>query len=183
MRRLVDFTVTPTIDWRELLRHFIEKDTRSDYAWLPPNRRWLSSGICMPGLHSKEPGQVVVAVDTSGSIDDRLLARFGAEVSGLLEDYDTAIHVVYCDTRVQGAETFERQDLPLKLNPVGGGGTDFRPVFDWVAEQNLEPCCLAYLTDLQCNRFPSQAPDYPLLWLCTEPARRNVAFGQVVEID
>ena len=73
----------------------------------------------MPGLHSKEPGQVVVAVDTSGSIDDRLLARFGAEASGLLEDYDTTIHVIYCDTKVQGVQSFERQDLPLKLNPPG----------------------------------------------------------------
>lgn len=183
VRRLVDSVVTATVDWRELLRLFIEKDARSDYAWLPPNRRWLSSGICMPGLHSKEPGQVVVAVDTSGSIDDQLLARFSVEVSGLLEDYDTTIHVIYCDTRVQGVQTFEHQDLPLKLNPQGGGGTNFRPVFDWVAEQNLEPCCLAYLTDLQCSRFPQSAPEYPVLWLCTEPNGREVPFGQVVEIN
>ena len=181
--RLVDGIVSPSVDWRELLRHFIEKDARSDYAWLPPNRRWLSTGICMPGLRSKEPGQVVVAVDTSGSINDRLLARFSAEVSGLLEDYDLMIHVVYCDTRVQGAEAFERQDLPLKLSPRGGGGTDFRPVFDWVAEQNLEPCCLAYLTDLQCSRFPGQAPEYPVLWLCTGPGKHKVPFGQVIEIN
>ena len=183
VKRLVDGIVSPSVDWRELLRHFIEKDARNDYAWLPPNRRWLSRGICMPGLHSKEPGQVVVAVDTSGSIDDQLLARFGAEVSGLLEDYDLMIHVVYCDTRIQGVQTFDRQDLPLKLSPQGGGGTDFRPVFDWVSEQGLEPCCLAYLTDLQCSRYPGKAPDYPVLWLCTGPGTREVPFGQVVKID
>ena len=182
IRRLVDSVVGARVDWRELLRHYIEKDARNDYAWLPPNRRWLSSGACMPGLHSKEPGQVVVAVDTSGSIDDRLLTRFGAEASGLLEDYDTTIHVIYCDTKVQGVQSFERQDLPLKLNPQGGGGTDFRPVFDWVAQQGLEPCCLAYLTDLECSRFPGQAPEYPVLWLCTVAAKRNIPFGQVVEI-
>ncbi len=183
VKRLVEDVVQAKVDWRELLRHFIEKDTRNDYSWLPPNRRWLSGGVFLPGLHNKEPGQVVIAVDTSGSIDDSLLARFGAEISKLLEDYDTTVHVVYCDTQVRGSQAFERQDLPLKMEPKGGGGTDFRPVFDWVAKQSPEPCCLAYLTDLECSRYPVETPEYPALWLCTGHVRHNVPFGVVVNID
>ena len=76
---------------------------------------------------------------------------------------------------------WRRGDLPLKLNPIGGGGTDFRPVFDWVASEP-DPCCLIYFTDLECDRFPSDAPDYPVLWVQTGDTGGLVPFGEIIEI-
>lgn len=183
IRRLVDEIVYSAVNWRELLRHFIELDTRSDYSWLPPSRRSLSLGIYLPGLHTKEPGLLVLAIDTSGSVDEQMLSQFAAEVSSLLEDFDTTVHVLYCDTKVQGVQTVDRQDLPLRLTPQGGGGTDFRPVFDWVEKEGVSPCCLVYLTDLECYSYPEQAPEYPVLWLCAEPARKKVPFGELININ
>ena len=57
----------------------------------------------------------------------------------------------------------QRQDLPIVLCPKGGGGTDFRQVFQWVEQQGISPECLIYLTDLECSRFPEE-PFYPVLW-------------------
>jgi predicted metal-dependent peptidase len=83
--------------------------------------------------------------------------------------------------QVAKAETVHRQDLPLKLVPVGGGGTDFRPAFDWVADRDLRPACLVYLTDLACNRFPDP-PDYPVLWACMGEEEITPPFGEVVSV-
>lgn len=183
IQRLVEETINPVVDWRAYLRLFIERTARNNYAWLPPNRRYLAYGLCLPGLHSRELDRVVVAVDTSGSIDDRTLSGFVAEVSSILEEYDTEIEVVYCDNQVRGSLRVSRQDLPLRLEPSGGGGTDFRPVFAWVAQEGLTPSCLVYLTDLECRRFPEPAPDYPVLWVQWGEAEYAPPFGEVVRIN
>jgi predicted metal-dependent peptidase len=42
-----------------------------------------------------------------------------------------AIHVVYCDDAIVGTETYQPGDV-IALTLYGGGGTAFRPVFDWI---------------------------------------------------
>ena len=61
-----------------------------------------------------------------------------AEISAILEDCrPEVVHVLYCDTAVADVETLSPDDLPLALKPEGGGGTDFRPPFDWVEQQGI----------------------------------------------
>jgi predicted metal-dependent peptidase len=147
-----------------------------------PSRRYLHQGLCLPGLYSKDLGHIVIAVDTSGSIDTDALSRFATEVSAILEVYDTVIDVLCCDTKIQDHRQFDRQDLPLNIEPKGGGGTSFIPVFEWVEAQNLVPCCLIYLTDLECSRFPINAPGYPVLWVQTGNGGYPVPFGEVIRM-
>ena len=156
---------------------------RNDYSGTPPNRRYISQGFYLPSLRSLELPAVVVAVDTSGSVTEEDLAQFAAEISGILEAYETEITVIYCDSGINGEpEVFTREDLPLKLQARGGGGTDFRPPFKFVAEHDLTPACLIYLTDLECSRFPSD-PGYPVLWARIGKYGDNPPFGEVIEID
>jgi predicted metal-dependent peptidase len=183
IREMVEKVLYPPLDWRDLLRHFIEVVAHKDYSWLCPSRRYLHHGIYLPGLFSKELGPIVIAIDTSGSIDLDALNRFASEVSAVLEAFDTSIDVLYCDTKVRGHERYDQQDLPLKLDPKGGGGTNFRPVFDWVGKKDMSPCCLVYLTDLECNRFPGNAPDYSVLWVQTGERDWKVPFGEIVKLQ
>ena len=62
----------------------------------------------------------------------------------------------------------------------GGGGTDFNPVFDWVAQEGMEPDALVYFTDL-CGPFPKKAPDYPVIWCAT--TKQEAPFGKTIHID
>ena len=183
IKRLVQETLYPVVNWRELLRHFVEETVRKDYSWLYPSRRYMQLGLCLPGLHSKELGQVIVAIDTSGSIDQKALTQFCAEVSAVLEAFDAQIDVLFCNNRIQGHQQFGREDLPLNLKPKGGGGTDFIPVFDWVAEQGTRPACVVYLTDLRCSRFPKVHPDYPVLWVQTGRNGYQPPFGSVIQMQ
>lgn len=184
LARLVDEIVHPKLNPYELLRQFLEMSARNDYSWTPPNRRYLSQGFYLPSLRSEELPEIVIAVDTSGSVTAEELAQFAAEVSGILEAYETKITVIYCDTEVSGdPEIFTREDLPLKLNAKGGGGTDFRPPFAWVADNELSPACLIYLTDMACSRFPLD-PGYPVMWAKIGPWQSNPPpFGEIIEID
>ena len=167
-------------DWRAILRDFVAATTPSDYRWTPPNRRYIASGLYLPSIERRGLGEIVIAVDTSGSIGRLELEQFAGEISAISEEAQPeAIHVVYCDAAVQSAQEF-RASEPVQLEPKGGGGTDFCPVFEWVTEKDLAPACLIYLTDLCCDSYP-EAPEYPVLWVTD--SRRTARFGDTVRID
>ena len=125
-------------------------------------------------------GELVLAVDTSGSIDVDLLQRFGAELRAAVDQTaPSRVRVIYCDTKVHRVDTFERGE-EITLAPVGGGGTDFRPVFDAIEER---PACLVFFTDL-CGRFPETAPDYPVLWAVAQrDAKGHFPWGDLAVVD
>jgi predicted metal-dependent peptidase len=85
---------------------------------------------------------------------------------------------VYCDAAVQSVQEFRASEA-VRLEPKGGGGTDFRPAFEWVAKNDVSPVCLIYLTDLCCDSFP-ETPEYPVLWVTD--SRRTAPFGETVRI-
>lgn len=170
----------PQQDWRAILRDFIAAAAPSDYSWTPPNRRYVASGLYLPSVERRGLGDIVIVVDTSGSIGKRELEQFAAEISAISEEaHPEAIHVVYCDAAVQFAQEF-RASEPIHLEPKGGGGTDFRPAFEWVEENHIEPGCIIYLTDLCCDSYP-KAPEYPVLWV-TE-SRRTAPFGETIRLS
>jgi predicted metal-dependent peptidase len=168
-----------TQDWRSILRDFIAATHPSDYRWSPPNRRFVASGLYLPSLMRTGVGEIVIVVDTSGSIGTAELEQFAGEITAINEEAQPErIHVVYCDAAVQGVEEFGPGE-PIKLSPKGGGGTDFVPAFSWVEENGIVPRCLIYLTDLCCSSFPA-AVDYPVLWVTD--SRRTARFGETLRI-
>jgi predicted metal-dependent peptidase len=166
-------------DWRAILRDFVAATTPSDYRWSPPNRRYIGSGLYLPSVSKSGVGEVVIAVDTSGSIGERELAQFASEISAICDEAKPeAIHVIYCDAEVQAVQQFGPSE-PITLEPKGGGGTDFCPAFEWVEKNDVAPVCLIYLTDLCCHSYP-QVPEYPVLWVTD--SRRTAPFGETIRI-
>jgi predicted metal-dependent peptidase len=166
-------------DWRALLREFVAATSPCDYRWTPPNRRFIASGLYLPSVERAGVGTIVVAVDTSGSIGEEELEQFAGEINAISDEAKpAAIHIVYCDAVVQSIQQFGPSE-PVELEPRGGGGTDFRPVFEWVEANQIAPACLIYLTDLCCRSYP-QAPEYPVLWVTD--SRRTAPFGETIRI-
>lgn len=181
--RLVGLLGQPRVDWRSVLRRFIQEATRADYQWTRPNARMLAHGLYMPGLRSEAMGPMAVAIDTSGSIDRVLLNQFASELNAIADDVQPErVHVAYCDEAIQGEDVFERGE-PIELQPRGGGGTDFAPVMDWVSQLDETPVCLVYLTDLYGSH--GQQPEMPVLWACPNqiPSGYPVPFGEVVALS
>jgi predicted metal-dependent peptidase len=168
------------VDWRELLRRAWSDTIPADYSWTHPNRRHVWAGLYLPGITSEGAGQIAIAVDCSGSISSRQLGLFEAEIRSILSGQrPRLVHVLYFDAAVQKFETYQAGQ-PVSLSPVGGGGTDFRPCFDWLREHGVMPQALVFLTDL-CGTFPSEAPAYPVIWASTES--RKAPFGEVVPME
>jgi predicted metal-dependent peptidase len=167
-------------DWRARLRDFVAATTPSDYRWTPPNRRYVASGIYLPSVEPSGVGTIVIGVDTSGSIGSAELEQFAGEISAIADEANPeSIHVVYCDAAVQASQEFGSSES-IELKPKGGGGTDFRPVFEWVENNAIQPACLIYLTDLCCDSYP-EPPWYPVLWVTD--SRRTAPFGETLCID
>jgi predicted metal-dependent peptidase len=181
VERLVDEVINPRVDWRAILRRFMDTAAKSDYSWVPPNRRHVYAGLYLPSCRNSELGPVVVAVDTSGSIGDEMLGRVAAELSAIFQDARAEVHVLYCDAKIQAVEYFPAADFPSKLNAKGGGGTDFRPVFDWIEGSGVIPSCIIYFSDLE-GEFPDADPGFPVLWVVDGKAQRVPPFGEVLEV-
>jgi predicted metal-dependent peptidase len=178
LARLAEKILEHKIDWRDLLREFVERSARNDYNFNRPNTRYLHTGFVMPSLISDELPEIAVVCDTSGSVDARQLASFGAELQAIAAEFHTTINLSYCDTKVYNPTRFEPGD-EIKLDPAGGGGTDFRPAFAWIEEAQLSPACLIFFTDL-FGTFPEQAPEYPVLWLDFAGYGVTAPFGETI---
>lgn len=179
--RLVEELRRPAVDWREALRRFIDQSMSRDYSWSRPNRRHIAGGLYLPGMVSDACGRILVAVDTSGSIDRRVLAAFAAELQSILDDgCCDRLSVVYCDSEIAGHAEFERGDI-IRLHPKGGGGTRFSPVMDW-ATMESDAACLVYLTDMICGDWGTD-PGIPVVWAAYGTGGRVPPFGEVIPVD
>jgi predicted metal-dependent peptidase len=179
IRRLVDDTLKPTVDWREVLRRFVTAKAKVEYSYARPKRRFVADDLYLPSLGGNAMGVLAVPVDCSGSIGAAELAEFAAEMAGIKQDCNPSeMHAIYFDSQVSHHEKFTRDD-DLHVEAHGGGGTAFSPIFTFIDTNGIEPCCAVVLTDLYCSDFGPQ-PDYPVLWITT--GATDAPWGEVVEM-
>lgn len=179
MQRLVNEVLKPVIPWREALSRFVSEIARNDYNWKRPSPRYAHTGLYLPVLENEEVGRVALVVDTSGSIDVPLLNQFAAEISEIASIMQFPVTVIYADAKVQGVEELADGE---KLNPKGGGGTDFIPGFKYVEENIDDAKAVVYFTDGCCSSFPKQ-PDIPVLWGLYGGYDFKPPFGEVIEVN
>ena len=181
LERVVKDILKPSVNWVEVLWQFVQQSwTAADYTWRLPSTRYLAQELYLPRLASETLPCIIMVTDTSASIWGRLLAGFQAEMSGIVDQMKPEeAYVVYADAAVQRVDRFEAGE-PIVFNHVGGGGTDFRPVFEWVEKEGLNPVCMVYLTDL-AGVFPEEEPPYPVLWI-SPPTQLKAPWGQHVEM-
>lgn len=179
LERMVEEALKPDIPWEAILVDFMQK-IHHEYNWLPPDRRLIWDDIYIPSLSDGETiPEGVIAIDSSGSISDRLLQKFLANTRSAAQ-HISKLHVVVCDARVWLFKTIDMTEgnsfPPIKIR--GGGGTDFRPVFEEIKKRGVRPQFLVYLTD-GYGTYPDNPPDYPVLWLSTGD---KPPWGQYVAI-
>jgi len=151
--RDLDELLQPQVDWREVLREFVTTTcTGSDYStWKRPNRRYRAHGVYLPSGVSEQVDELVVAIDTSGSIGQRELTVFLSEVSSIADTVKpSAVRILYWDTAVCRDEKYEGldiADIAKSTKPAGGGGTDVTCVPAYMQTHNIAPQAAIILTD------------------------------------
>ena len=179
--------LAPQVDWREVLREFVQTTCAgSDYStYRRPNRRYLSSGMYMPSGISESVGELLVAVDTSGSIGQRELSVFLSEIKEICDTvHPDAIRLLYWDTEVCADERYvgaECEDLAKSTKPAGGGGTDVRCVTDYITKEEIKAQACIVLTDGYLYGGWGQW-NMPVLWTIMDNKNAKPDCGTTVHV-
>ena len=174
--RLVEESRRETVDWRAVLREFIQRTVPTDTTWAVPNRRLIGQGLYLPGPLKENAGRVAVLIDVSESVDVELLADFMAEVSAIAAEFrPDPLHLLAVDTDVR-SEVEIGPGEEIDFTPIGGGGTQLR--LDVFTDETV-PDVAVYFTDL-CASDPIM-PDFPVLWVTPHDAR-SAPFGEQVRM-
>lgn len=170
------------VRWQDVTRSMLTESAAADYTYLRPSRRFIGSGLYLPSLRTDALGGLAIGFDTSGSMGPNECNQIAAELQAIVDDLNPAfVEVAYCDYSVTRVERFER-DEPLQLQPKGGGGTRFKPVFDHFAESGEQYCGMIYFSDMMGDLDECEEPEFPMIWADIGYDHPEPPFGTRVEV-
>ena len=177
--RLAKKVVAQNIDWKFELYNAINRHMRNNYAFMPPNKKHLYRGFALPSLTS-DTLSLIVAIDTSGSIQEDILGAFIEEFKSIMQNFPSVnIELLIADAKVHAHYSFKGAD-EINFALKGGGGTDYRPVFDYIDANFPMASMLLYFTDGD-GIFPRIPPSYEVLWALSNKKDR-IPFGRSLVI-
>ena len=186
--RSVTELLEPKVNWREQLREFVNATCKNKdrTSWKRPHKRFLGQDIYMPSMIGEAIGQVVIGIDTSGSIGDKELNEFLTEVVAICDDVSpSSIELLYWDTAVAGHETYNQGDykgLVQSTKPAGGGGTHVGCVNQYIKDKRITPEAIIILTDGYVEEDFGGNWEYPTLWAITSKHITS-PHGKTINID
>lgn len=171
--RSISNLLEPKVDWHEVLREFVTSATRGkdEFTWRKFNKRMLANDYYLPSLENESIGEVVVAIDTSGSISNEQIAEFASELASICNTCDPEkVRVLWWDTAVHGEQVFSGNyaDIAKMLKPMGGGGTMVSCVSEYLNKESIKAECVLVFTDGHLEHDIKWDIVSPSLWLVTE---------------
>jgi len=185
--RAFEELLTPQVNWREALRDFVQTTCAGkDYStWKRPNRRFIGSGYYMPSGISEQIGEIVVAIDTSGSIGDRELSVMLSEIKSIADSvHPEAIRLLYWDTKVCADERYEGTEMDTLVQstkPAGGGGTMVECVPEYIQAQGVKAQCVIVLTDGYLGGSWGNW-HHPVMWVVLDNERADPPNGKTLHV-
>jgi predicted metal-dependent peptidase len=180
--RAITDLLEPKIDWREALRDFVTSTVKGkdEFTWRRMNKRHMANDIYMPSVENETIGEVIVAIDTSGSIGGKELTEFATELASICEVCEPErVRVLWWDTDVHGEQVFEGDyaNIAGLLKPLGGGGTHVGCVSDYINKEKLQAECVLVFTDGYVERDIKWEISSPTLWMITQNKNLDIPLG------
>jgi len=186
--RVISDLLEPKIDWREALREFVSSTTKGndEFTWRRMNKRHMANDIYLPSVENESIGEIIVAIDTSGSIGGAEITEFATELVSICElCQPEAVRVLWWDTEVHGEQIFKDNysNIANLLKPMGGGGTKVSCVSEYVTKNKLNAECVLVFTDGYVENDINWNITSPTLWMVTQrrdfvpPVGKKVMFG------
>ena len=150
VERLIKDVTSPVMPWRELIQTNLTSAIKTDFSFIRPSRRGWHMDAIMPAMTPGEEIDVDVFIDLSGSISNEQGRAFLSEVAGMMSAFDGyRINVACFDTEVYNPQTFTSENLESvdQYELVGGGGTDFDSIFNFLKKEGRVPNRLIVFTD------------------------------------
>ena len=186
--RVISDLLEPKVDWREALREFVSSSTKGndEFTWRRMNKRHMANDIYLPSVENESIGEIVVAIDTSGSIGGAEITEFATELVSICEVCQPeVVRVLWWDTEVHGEQVFKDNysDIAKLLKPMGGGGTHVSCVSDYLVKNKVNAECVLVFTDGYVENDINWKITNPTLWMVTQrrdfipPMGKKVMFG------
>ena len=160
----LDEVIPPKFNWKAYIRRFTGISTKifTRKVRRKENKRYSDN----PGLKIKMRQNMLVGIDTSGSVCDDELKEFINEIHHLYKA-GVDITIVQCDSTIQSVKKY---DGKFELEVAGRGGTTFDPVLELFNEKK-EFTSLIYFTDGEA--WTRIKPRKPVLWVLSERSSYN----------
>ena len=187
--RAITEILDPQVNWRHELADFVTASCRGndEYTWRKFNRRQIANDIYLPTVEDETIGEVVVPIDTSGSIGQEQLNEFAGELVSIAEAVQPErIRILWWDTKVHGEQIFEPADfqsIASLLKPKGGGGTRVSSVAEYINKHQIKADCVVVFTDGYVENDVQWNISSPTLWLVTENKGWEVPAGKKVMVN
>ena len=189
MPRAIGELLEPKIDWRDALRDFVSSTMKGkdEFTWRRMNKRQMANDLYMPSMENETIGEVVVAIDTSGSIGGAELTEFASELASICDiAQPEAVRVLWWDTMVHGEQVFKQDQygqIASLLKPLGGGGTHVSSVAKYINEKKINAEAVIVFTDGYVESDIEWNISSPTLWMITQNKRLEVPCGKKVMFD
>ena len=186
--RAISDLLNPVIDWKKELAEFVTSSCKGkdEYTWRKFNRRLISNDIYLPTVENETIGEVVVAIDTSGSIGQEQLNAFASELVSICEAVSPdAVRVLWWDTKVHGEQLFtdNYDQIGSMLKPLGGGGTRVSSVAEYINKKKINAECVLVFTDGYLESDVVWNISAPTLWMVTENRNWTPPTGKKVFME
>lgn len=188
--RSIDEACTAKVDWTVQMQEYLSTASTGkddDYSYRRIDKRWLLDDIIAPATHNEVVGETVLAIDTSGSIDSKILTQFAEEIALYAQSVSPeSIRVLWWDAAVHAEQVFtpdQYGSIKTLLKPVGGGGTRLGCVSKYINDKRLKPDVVVVLTDGYVESEYDWDIKSPTLWLVTERRGFNPKCGRLIRVD
>lgn len=140
------------INWKRVLKTQIQSSVKNNHrkSYLRPSRRYSNSKFIFKGKVPDRIAKIIVAIDTSGSIGNEEFNMFMNEIYELHEKYPIELRIIQCDAQIQSDIIYKRNQK-IENNIYGRGGTDFRPVFEYI--KNNKYRCSNELNNTSSSKY------------------------------
>ena len=187
--RAISDLLAPKIDWRDVLRDFVTSSMRGkdELTWRKMNKRYLANDIYLPSVIDETVGEIVVAIDTSGSIGSDELNAFASELASICDMVNPdKVRVLWWDTRVHGEQVFDSNygQIAHLLKPKGGGGTMVSCVSEWLEKNpRVNTECVIVFTDGYLENDIKWQVNKPTLWVVTHNRAFHAPTGKQIKME
>jgi predicted metal-dependent peptidase len=150
IKRIIQELTEPKMDWRSLLQCQLDSIIPADYSFMKVSRTGWDIDAVLPGLITDQELKIAVAIDMSGSIGTKEAQDFLSEVNGIMQQFQNYEILVFCyDSAVHNPQVFSSdngEDIRT-YQPMGGGGTSYEAIYEYLEEEGIVPLRLVNFTD------------------------------------